>query len=121
MFYLQWQQINSCNTLIIFQEDVLLVDQKEQSQKQHQNQQQVQPLLDRKVGDKIMEHSTDHTQNNTLTNWILSALIGFFTLVETASADQIYTWTFRGLTLISLILMIIINWKKAWHTLFPKK
>ena len=68
-----------------------------------------------------MEHSTEQTENNTLVNWLLSGLIGFFTLIESASADEIYTWFFRGLTLISLILMIIINWKKAWHTLFPKK
>jgi uncharacterized membrane protein HdeD (DUF308 family) len=68
-----------------------------------------------------MEHSQDHTENNTLINWILSGLIGFFTLIESASADELYTWTFRTLTLFSLILMIIINWKKAWHTLFPKK
>lgn len=68
-----------------------------------------------------MEHTTDQTQNNTLVNWILSGLIGFFTLIESASADEIYTWVFRGLTIVSLILMIIINWKKAWNTLFPKK
>ena len=68
-----------------------------------------------------MEHSHNQTENNTLTNWVLSALIGFFTLIESATADEIYTWLFRTLTLISLILMIVINWKKAWHTLFPKK
>lgn len=115
MLYLQWQQNNLCYTLIIFQDAVLLLVQKEQSQKR------VQPLLDRKVGDKIMEHTTNHTENNTLINWILSGLIGFFTLIESASADQIYTWIFRGLTIISLMLMIIINWKKAWNTLFPKQ
>lgn len=60
------------------------------------------------------------TENNTPINWFLSIMIGVFTVIETASADQIYTWTLRGLTLISLTLMIIINWKKAWQTLFPK-
>ena len=97
------------------------MDQKELNQNQYQNQIQVQPLYVQKDGDKLMEHSTDHTENNTLVNWILSGLIGFFTLIESASADEIYTWVFRGLTIVSLILMIIINWKKAWNTLFPKK
>jgi len=68
-----------------------------------------------------MEHSNENTENSTIINWILSGLIGFFTLIESATADEIYTWTFRSLTLFSLILMIIINWKKAWHILFPKK
>lgn len=68
-----------------------------------------------------MEHLHDQTENNTLTNWVLSALIGFFTLIESATADEIYIWLFRTLTIVSLTLMIIINWKKAWNTLFPKK
>lgn len=66
-----------------------------------------------------MEHS--HDQNDSLLNWMLSGFVAFFYLLENASADEIYTWTFRTLTLISLVLMIIINWKKAWNILFPKR
>lgn len=95
------------------------MDQKELNQNQYQNQIQVQPLYVQKDGDKFMEHT--HSDDNTFYNWILSALVAFFYMIETASPDAIYTWVFRGLTLLSLILMIIINWKKAWHTLFPKK
>jgi len=66
-----------------------------------------------------MEH-TNHADDNTY-NWILSALIGFFTFIESCSPENVYTWLFRALTIISLVLMIIINWKKAWHTIFPNK
>ena len=77
MFHLQWQQINSCNTLIIFQEAVLLVDQKEQSQKQCLNQKQVQRQLDRKVGDKFMALSVNETQFLVWAALTMMGILGF--------------------------------------------
>lgn len=63
------------------------------------------------------QNQTDHS----LINWILSFFTAFFALLERSSADDIYNWTFRVLSLISVSLIIIINWKKAYRTLFPKK
>lgn len=65
-----------------------------------------------------MDQQTEH--NNTFINWCLSILVACFTWIETSSADQLYTWIFRGLTLISLVLIIIINFPKAFYTIFPK-
>ena len=77
MFYLQWKQNNLCYTLIIFQEAVLLVDQKEQSQNQYLNQKQVQPPLDRKVGDKIMVLSVNETQFLVWAALTMMGILGF--------------------------------------------
>lgn len=63
-----------------------------------------------------MEHH--HETNNTALNWFLTFCVGVFTLVEESSADQIYTWIFRVLSLFSLILIIIINWNKAMKVIF---
>ncbi len=60
-------------------------------------------------------------QDNTQTNWFLAFLTGAFAWIEQSTADELYNWIFRGMTLLSLALIIIINWKKAWLTLFPKK
>lgn len=61
-----------------------------------------------------------HTENHSVLNTILLLFTGLFTMLERASAEEIYTWTFRFLSLISLILIIIINWKKAMQILFKK-
>lgn len=66
-----------------------------------------------------MDHQ--NTDNNSPINWLLSILIGIFTIIEQSSADDIYKWFFRALSLISLMLIIIINWKKAMLVLFPNK
>ena len=66
------------------------------------------------------QHHTD-TTNHSAVNWFLSLLAGFCTVIERASADDIYQWAFRILTLISISLMIIINWEKAMSKLFKKK
>lgn len=68
-----------------------------------------------------MEQHHADTTNHSAVNWFLSLLAGFCTLIERASADDIYMWVFRILTLISISLMIIINWDKAMSKLFKKK
>ena len=62
---------------------------------------------------------TEH--NNTAINWLLYIFMAICTYIESCSAEAIYTWVFRGLTLVSLILIIIINFPKAKQTLFPPK
>lgn len=64
-----------------------------------------------------MEHQNE---NNTFLNTVLLFFTGICTLIEQSSAEQIYTWIFRGLSLLSLTLIIIINWRKAWQTIFTK-
>ena len=44
---------------------------------------------------------------------VLYACAWLFFWLQTLSADTIWTWTWRGLSLISLILIIYINWNKA--------
>lgn len=66
-----------------------------------------------------MEHP--HATNHTSLNIILLFFTGIFKILEESSAEEIYTWVFRFFSLLSLFLIIIINWKKAWITIFPKK
>ena len=77
MFHLQWQQINSCDTLIIFQEVVLLVDQKELNLNQCQNLTQVQPLYVQKDGDKFMILTLQETQFLIWSALTMMAVLGF--------------------------------------------
>lgn len=63
-----------------------------------------------------MEHQTE---NNTILNTILIFITTICTALEKSSAEQIYTWIFRCLSLVSLMLIIVINWKKAMQILFP--
>ena len=65
--------------------------------------------------------SNTHNDNTTFFNWLFSGLAAFFTMLETSSPDQIYTWIFRVLTLISISLIIVINWEKAMNVLFKNK
>lgn len=64
-----------------------------------------------------MDHNTN-TNDASVWSLILTFLAGIFTVIEQSSADDIYKWIFRILTLVSLILMIIINWKKAYAIVF---
>lgn len=77
MFHLQWQQINSCDTLIIFQEVVLLVDQKELNLNQCQNLTQVQPLYVQKDGDKFMILTLNETHFLIWSALTMMAVLGF--------------------------------------------
>lgn len=67
-----------------------------------------------------MEPNHD-TQNNTAINWILYIFMAICTYIESCSAEKIYIWSFRSLTLVSLVLIIIINFPKAKQTIFPPK
>ena len=44
-----------------------------------------------------------------------------FYLFQTMSIDLLWTWVWRGLSLISLILIIYINWNKAIEIFKNKK
>jgi hypothetical protein len=46
----------------------------------------------------------------TLILWICA---GFFTWLEHFTADDLYTWSLRALTVISVSITIFINWNKA--------
>lgn len=67
-----------------------------------------------------MEQPTD-ANNNTFANYLLYVFTALCYVIQHASAEQIYTWTFRVLSLISVILIIIINMPKAWQTIFKRK
>ena len=58
-----------------------------------------------------MDHTNTGGGHGTI-NTILFGLAGVFSIIQQSSADQIYTWTFRGLSLVSILLIIIINWNK---------
>lgn len=64
-----------------------------------------------------MDFHTEHNHGPVgglgLPNLILFVLTGLFHGLQAFSPDDIYTWTFRILTLISLSLVIYINWDKA--------
>lgn len=60
----------------------------------------------------------DDNSNNTAighpaTSAILYVLSWLFVYFQSVSADEIWTWVWRGLSLISLLLIIYINWDKA--------
>lgn len=52
---------------------------------------------------------------------ILYAMSWLFMYFETLTADQIWTWVWRGLSLISLLLIIFINWHKVVEIRNKKK
>lgn len=67
-------------------------------------------------------HVTPHSGALTLRlSIILYASSYLFYLFQSLSADLIWTWVWRGLSLISLLLIIYINWNKAGDILKNKK
>lgn len=71
-----------------------------------------------------MEHpNTPHS--GTIVNTIIAALFwiigGIFKAVSILSADALYEWTFRILSLISVAFIIIINYPKVKETLNNRK
>ena len=63
-----------------------------------------------------MEHQHEQN-NNTFFNWLLAICAGMFKYISDCSAEEIYTWIFRALTLVSISLIIIINIPKAWDVI----
>lgn len=60
----------------------------------------------------------DNDSSNTgighpATSAILYVLSWLFVYFQAVSADEIWTWIWRGLSLVSLLLIIYINWDKA--------
>lgn len=62
--------------------------------------------------------STDHPPVYT---FLLLICGGFFHFIQTATADTLYIWAFRALTIISLSLVIYINWNKALEIFKSKR
>jgi cell division protein FtsW (lipid II flippase) len=73
-----------------------------------------------------MEHmsTSDHTSGSHLyivINTMLYAIAGIFTtIINTVSLKDVYNWIFGGLSIISVMLIIIINAPKAWKVLTGK-
>lgn len=70
-----------------------------------------------------MEH-TEHPSHNSMNNFasaILWVLTGVFNILAGATIESVYTWVFRLLSLVSVIMVIIINWPKVRNILFKKK
>ena len=66
---------------------------------------------------------TNHTDSHPSGqhNFILFLIAGLFKIGEELSADSIYQWIFRILSLISVMIVIYINWDKAKQTYLKKK
>lgn len=64
-----------------------------------------------------MQSSTDNSHSTPIghpaTSIVLYVLSWLFFLLDSFTADQIWTWVWRGLSLVSLALIIYINWSKA--------
>ncbi len=65
-----------------------------------------------------MHQATDNSESSSLgghpaVSFILYALSWLFMYFQSISADEIWTWVWRGLSLLSLLLIIYINWSKA--------
>jgi hypothetical protein len=62
-----------------------------------------------------LNHIDDTTTDTP--SWRLSMILYLcswvFFIVQSWTADVIWTWTFRGLSGVSLLLIIYINWNKA--------
>lgn len=66
----------------------------------------------------------NHGEYSHLDNMVITVIVFSFgwicDLMQCISAEAIYTWTFRILSLISIGLVIIINWRKAKEALRKK-
>lgn len=56
-----------------------------------------------------------------ITSTIMYVLAWVFNLVSELSPEIVWIWTWRGLSLLSLLLIIYINWNKACDILKKKK
>lgn len=68
-----------------------------------------------------LHDSSHHGPGQFVPSIILYICSWLFIYLGTLSADTIWTWTFRGLSAISLILIIYINWNKAMEIFKGKK
>lgn len=72
----------------------------------------------------VQPNSTNHHGSGVthpVASIILYALSWLFIYLETLSMDLIWTWIWRSLSLISLLLIIYINWNKAIDIFRNKK
>ncbi len=61
-----------------------------------------------------IDHHTSSPEAPTFrTSMILYVCSIVFYIFQTMDLDLVWTWVWRGLSLISLILIIYINWNKA--------
>lgn len=73
-----------------------------------------------------METTHQHPENDshTMTNFlsfILYCLIGMFEVMQSITIESAYTWFFRVLSTISVVMVIIINWPKVMAVLRKKR
>lgn len=66
-----------------------------------------------------MDHSTDTHSNST--NWLLAFMAGIFRLCSTLTVSEVGAFIFWALSIVSISLMIIINYPKAKAVLKGKK
>lgn len=66
-------------------------------------------------------HATHGFINSAVPSIVLYALSWLFIYFQTLTADIIWTWTWRGLSLISLLLIVYINWNKVKEIRKSKK
>lgn len=71
----------------------------------------------------LHDSTTDHTGLGAPAKLSIALYVcsWLFLWLETLSADVIWTWTFRILSGISLLLIIYINWNKAIDIFRTKK
>lgn len=60
-----------------------------------------------------MDHQIMDNQNGNNWSGLIYVLAVLCQFALSLDIESIYTWTFRGLSMLSVILIIIINWKKA--------
>lgn len=65
-------------------------------------------------------HNNAETLPDYMKNFILYLLAGLFNLAQTITPDNVYVWIFRCLSLVSIGLIIYINFHKA-KEYFKKK
>jgi hypothetical protein len=66
-------------------------------------------------------HDAHHGSGTFVPSIILYTCSWLFIYLETLSPDAIWTWAFRALSAISLLLIIYINWAKAKEIFKSKK
>lgn len=71
--------------------------------------------------DNTPHHDTSTGHLSGLLSLVLYAFSWIAFWLQANTADMIWTWIWRGLSLISLILIIYINWNKAKEIFTGKK
>jgi hypothetical protein len=67
---------------------------------------------------------TDHSGSNlyAVINAILFSVAWVLNIiVNTVDLNKVYDWSFKGLSLLSVLLIVVINWSKAWAILTGKE